>query len=89
MSSMYGADPDQLQALGATLTRQVEAVNGVLSQVSGVLGSTLWQGPAHDRFADDWNGAFRDALSRLNQAFEAAGRDCTSRADELRRVMGA
>jgi hypothetical protein len=88
MSSMYGADPDQLQALGATLTRQVDAVNGVLSQVSGVLGSTLWQGPAHDRFADDWNGAFRDALNRLNQAFEAAGRDCTSRAEELRRVMG-
>jgi uncharacterized protein YukE len=89
MSGMYGADPDQLQALGTTLKRQREAVSSVLSQVSGVLGTTLWQGPAHDRFASDWDGAFRDALNRLNQAFEAAGQDCTSRAEELRRVMGA
>jgi uncharacterized protein YukE len=89
MSGMYGADPDQLQALGTTLKRQMEAVSSVLSQVSGVLGTTLWQGPAHDRFANDWNGAFRDALNRLNQAFEAAGQDCTARAEELRRVMGA
>ena len=48
MSGMYGADPDQLQALGTTLKRQMEAVSSVLSQVSGVLGTTLWQGPAHD-----------------------------------------
>ena len=89
MSGMYGADPDQLQALGTTLKRQMEAVSSVLSQVSGVLGTTLWQGPAHDRFASDWDGAFRDALNHLNQAFEAAGQDCTTRAEELRRVRGA
>jgi uncharacterized protein YukE len=86
---MYGADPDQLQHLGATLKRQIDAVGGVVSQVSSVLGSTLWQGPAHDRFADEWHGAFKDALNRLNQAFDAAGQDCTNRAEELRRVMGA
>ncbi len=89
MSGMYGADPDQLQTLGTTLKRQIDAINGVMSSVSSLLGSTTWQGPAHDRFAGEWQGAFKDALSRLNQAFEAAGQDCVARADELRRVMGA
>jgi hypothetical protein len=89
MSGMYGADPDQLQTLGTTLRRQMDIIAGVSSQVSSLLGSTVWQGPAHDRFAGEWNGAFKDALNRLNQAFEAAGRDCTARAEELRRVMGA
>jgi uncharacterized protein YukE len=89
MSGMYGADPDQLQTLGTTLRRQIDVISGVSSQVSSLLGNTTWQGPAHDRFAGEWNGAFRDALNRLNQAFEAAGQDCTARAEELRRVMGA
>jgi hypothetical protein len=86
---MYGADPDQLQTLGATLKRQMEAVNGVMSSVSSVLGNTTWQGPAHDRFAGEWQGAFKDALNRLIQAFEAAGQDCVTRAEQLRQVMGA
>ena len=89
MAGMYGADPDQLQTLGSTLKRQMDAINGVVSSVSSVLGNTTWQGPAHDRFAGEWQGAFRDALNRLNQAFQAAGQDCVARADELRRVMGA
>jgi hypothetical protein len=86
--SMYGAVPEQLEHLGSTLTHQIEAVGGVLAQVSSVLGGTTWQGPARDRFESDWNGGFRDALTRLQQAFEAAGHDCTMRAQELRRVMG-
>jgi hypothetical protein len=89
MGGMYGADPDQLQTLGTTLRRQIDVISGVSSQVSSLLGSTTWQGPAHDRFAGEWDGAFKDALNRLNQAFEAAGRDCMARAEELRRVMGA
>jgi len=89
MSGMYGADPDQLQTLGTTLKRQMDAVNGVMSSVSSVLGNTTWQGPAHDRFAGEWQGAFKDALNRLNQAFETAGQDCVTRAEQLRQVMGA
>jgi len=89
MSGMYGADPDQLQTLGTTLKRQMDAINGVMSSISSVLSNTTWQGPAHDRFAGEWQGAFKGALNRLNQAFEAAGQDCVARADELRRVMGA
>ena len=41
------------------------------------------------QFEADWNGSFRSALTRLNDAFDAAGQDCVVRTQELRRVMGA
>jgi uncharacterized protein YukE len=86
--SMYGADPDQLNQLGTTLTRQIDTLHQLSSSVDGVLNGTVWQGPARERFVEEWNGSFKQALTRLHEAFEMAGRDCVARADELRRVMG-
>ena len=86
--TMYGANPEQLANLGGTLTRQIDAITQVMSTVDGVLHGTTWQGPARERFVEEWNGAFKQALGKLNEAFGAAGRDCVARADELRRIMG-
>jgi uncharacterized protein YukE len=85
---MYGANPEQLTHLGTTLSRQIDAIASVMSSVDGVLDGTTWQGPARERFVEEWNGSFKQALNNLNEAFEMAGRDCVARADELRRVMG-
>ena len=87
--TMSGADPDQLSTLGTTLSRQIEVLGQLMSSVDGALNGTVWQGPARERFVEEWNGSFKLALNRLNEAFGAAGRDCVARADELRRVMGA
>jgi uncharacterized protein YukE len=87
--SMYGANPEQLTHLGSTLNRQIDAITSVMSSVDGVLGGTTWQGPARERFVEEWNGSFKQALHKLNEAFGMAGRDCIARSDELRRVMGA
>ena len=86
--TMYGANPEQLSNLGLSLTRQIDAINQVMSAVDGAINATTWQGPARERFVEDWNVSFKAALARLNEAFDVAGRDCTIRADELRRVMG-
>jgi hypothetical protein len=85
---MYGADPEQLTHLGTTLTRQIDTITQLISTVDGVVDGTVWQGPARERFVEEWNGSFKQALGRLNDAFGAAGRDCVARSDELRRVMG-
>ena len=87
--TMYGANPEELANLGNTLTRQIDTIEQVVSTVDGVLAATTWQGPARERFVEDWNGSFKQALARLNEAFGAAGRDCVARSEELRRVMGA
>ena len=59
------------------------AINQLMSTVDGVLDGTAWTGPARDRFGQDWNGSFKQALNRLNEAFGAAGHDCVARSDEL------
>jgi uncharacterized protein YukE len=87
--SMYGANPDQLASLGNTLSRQIDTITQVMSVVDGSLNGTTWQGPARERFATEWNGSFKQALGKLNEAFGLAGKDCVVRADELRRVMGS
>jgi uncharacterized protein YukE len=87
--SMYGANPEQLTALGTKLKAQITSIESVMSTVSSTLSGTTWHGPARDQFESDWNTTFRSALSKLNQAFDAAGHDCLRRSDALRQVMGA
>jgi len=86
---MYGANPEQLAELGNTLKRQVSPIDQLMSTVTGVLSGTTWQGPARDRFQEDWNGTFRKALDGMKAAFEAAGNDCVVRSQDLMKVMGA
>lgn len=86
--TMYGAVPDQLANLGANLTRQIESINQVMSTVDSAINNTTWTGPARDRFVEDWNSSFKGALGRLNEAFGEAGKGCSVRAEELRRLMG-
>lgn len=86
--TMYGANPEQLATLGRTLTQQIDHITQVMATVDGVLAGTTWTGPAQVRFSEEWNGSFKQALGRLNEAFGAAGRDCVLRAEELQRVMG-
>jgi uncharacterized protein YukE len=87
--SMYGANPEQLAALGRSLKQQISSIEGVISAVTSALGGTMWVGPARDQFEGDWNTSFRNALGKLNQAFDAAGGDCIARSNDLQRVMGA
>jgi uncharacterized protein YukE len=89
MMTMYGANPEQLTHLGNTLNRQIDTISQVMSTVDGVLGGTAWTGPARDQFVEDWNGSFKHALGKLNEAFGLAGRDCIAMSDELRRLLGA
>jgi hypothetical protein len=59
-----------------------------MSTVTSALGNTLWRGPARDQFEADWSNVFVKTLNSLNEAFGAAGQDCSHRAGELARVMG-
>ncbi len=86
--TMYGANPEQLANLGTTLSRQIDSITHMISTVDGVINGTMWQGPARERFVEEWNGSFKQALGKLNEAFGLAGRDCVARSDELRRIMG-
>jgi uncharacterized protein YukE len=87
--TMYGANPEQLAALGRSMKHQITSIDGVIAAVNSALGGTTWVGPAREQFQSDWDTTFRTALTRLNAAFDAAGADCIARSTDLLRVMGA
>jgi hypothetical protein len=87
--TMYGANPEQLAALGRSLKQQMSAIDAVSGAVAAALQGTTWVGPARDRFEGEWSSTFRGALGRLSEAFDAAGNDCVARSQDLERVMGA
>ncbi len=86
--AIYGADPEQLAQLGRTLTQQIDVITQTMSTVDSTLAATVWHGPARQRFEQEWNQSFRQALARLKEAFGAAGQDCLARSGELQRIMG-
>ena len=85
---MYGANPEQLNGLGRSMKQQRTAIDGVIGAVNSALAGTVWEGPARQQFESEWNTTFKNALNRLNEAFEVAGSDCINRSSELQRVMG-
>lgn len=84
----HGANPDELEGLGNTLQGQIEIVNKIISDVDSPLNSIVWTGPAKDAFKTEWDTNFKGALSKLNDAFGAAGKDCRDRAMGVRTVLG-
>ncbi len=87
--SMYGANPEQLSGLGRSMKQQRTSIDAVIGAVSAALAGTVWEGPARRQFESEWNTTFKNALNRLNEAFELAGTDCINRSSDLQRVMGA
>lgn len=87
--SMFGANPDQLAALGRQLQRQLDNIDVITSTVSSALGGTTWVGPARGPVRGRVDRWLPHRVGRLAEAFDAAGRDCVQRSVELQRVMGA
>jgi len=84
----HAANPDELDSLGTTLQAQIEIVNRIIQDVDGPLNGIVWTGPAKDAFKSEWDTSFKSALNKLNEAFDAAGRDCKQRAVGVRAVLG-
>ena len=70
MSGLIGGDVEQLQQLGDNLQLKQGNIDEIITAVQHALANTVWQGPARDRFENDWNSSFAPALGRLKEAFE-------------------
>ena len=51
--AIYGADPEQLAQLGRTLTQQIDVITQTMSTVDSTLATTVWHGPARQRFEQE------------------------------------
>ncbi len=89
MGASHGATPEELDNIGMTLINQIAIVNQIIADVDSPLNNSSWVGPARDAFQSEWDGSFKSALMKLNEAFDVAGRDCKQRAEGTRMVLGA
>ena len=89
MGASHGATPDELDGIGGTLINQIAIVNKIVSDVDTPLNNSTWIGPARDAFQTEWDGSFKSALTKLNEAFDVAGKDCKNRAEGTRMVLGS
>ncbi len=69
-TTILGGDPQQMQHLAARFRDESRAVGELQGRVTAALGDTLWTGPAAQRFRQEWEGSFRQALARLQEALE-------------------
>jgi uncharacterized protein YukE len=70
MNDMFGGNLAQMQQLSGSFTQQAGAVTQLQSAVNNTLASTLWTGPAADRFRSEWETTFTTSLRQLQMALE-------------------
>lgn len=76
--AIWGADIQQLRALGAQLNSKAGEIDGILSNLTNLLNNTQWQGPDATRFHTEWTGQHTAALRQVASAL----RDAASKAQQ-------
>lgn len=86
MAGKIAGSMEQMQKLSkdfATSSADVEQLTSRLDGiVNGVIGSG-WEGNAANKFRDLWQGEFKSALGKLNQALADASKEVENRKKAL------
>jgi hypothetical protein len=80
--AIWGADIAQLKDLGTKLqagSAEIEKQKNILGRV---LQNTDWKGPDADKFRSEWNGQHANALAKVAQALEEAGKQASRNATQ-------
>jgi hypothetical protein len=67
---MVGADPDQLEALGRTFTREAEKLRAADRAIAALVRSASWRGPKADAFKGQWGSGPGAAIGRAAGALD-------------------
>lgn len=81
--SKIGAELGQMQQLRSTFDKNSQLVSELTASISGQVSNTWWVGPAADKFRAAWDGEFRPALQKLQQALVEAAQEVQRRHDAI------
>jgi len=84
---MYGANPDQLDALNKKLTQQSQAVTTLQQDIGSAIQGTTWTGTAREQFLLNWQTNYTKTLTELSQGLTTLGEEVQKRAAGLRQIM--
>lgn len=80
-SQFYGLDPEYSREASQGMQASADDLRGVVSDISAVLDSVLWIGPAAHRFKQDWDGSLRPELQAACDSLTDNGRELYRRAE--------
>ena len=83
-TNMLGGEIETMGALKGKLDEQANTVASLTSSLDSQVHSTVWQGPAADRFRDMWETQFKTTLNQLRQALTDASTEVNNRAEAIR-----
>ena len=78
--AMWGADIAQLKDLGTKLQAGSAEIEKQKNMLARALQSTDWKGPDADKFRSEWEGQHANALAKVAQALEEAGKQASRNA---------
>jgi uncharacterized protein YukE len=78
-----GGELEQLVELRGVLDREAQSVDELTRTIRGQLDSTSWEGPAADRFREQWNSEFEVSLAKLRSALQDAAVEVSRRREAL------
>lgn len=61
-STFFGIDAQHSRQQARAMRTEAGELNGIVGQISSLLGDVQWSGPGADRFLGDWDGALRPEL---------------------------
>lgn len=80
-SQFYGLDPEYSREASRGMQASADDLQGMVSDVSAVLDSVLWIGPAAHRFKQDWDGSLRPELTAACESLSDNARELHRRAE--------
>jgi uncharacterized protein YukE len=78
-----GGTVEDLQRLKGQLATEAQHVAELQARLTGIVGNTDFEGPWADRFRQDWNGQYKQALNNLSQVLNELGSEVQRRTDAL------
>jgi WXG100 family type VII secretion target len=89
MSGRIGIDKAQMDQLRSKFEQQANTVQQLTSDLQGQVDTIIgtgWEGNAARKFQDAWNTEFKSALTKLNEALLAAGKEVANRKQAMEQL---
>lgn len=80
-SQFYGLDPEYSREASQGMEASADDLRGMVGDISSVLESVLWIGPAAHRFKQDWDGSLRPELQAACDSLTDNARELYRRAE--------
>jgi len=80
-SRFYGIDTQYARDSSRQMDSGAQDLNGMVGDITAMLHSVVWTGPAAQRFKADWDGSFRPELQAATQSLESSAAELRRRAD--------